>query len=121
MPTIWGLLFARLQSSRTAKFTRSFVLFLALFVCKRGAQLVADSIDGVQPGLTTMIVQTVRAATPPVAPPALPALSVVPPCVSRLPAHLSAWAPKPTACHLCAAEPQRSLARAMASQPRSSL
>ncbi len=62
MPTIWGLLFARLQSSRTAKFTRSFVLFLALFVCKRGAQLVADSIDGVQPGLTTMIVQTVRAA-----------------------------------------------------------
>lgn len=65
MPTIWGLLFARLQSSRTAKFARSFVLFLALFVCKRGAQLVADSIDGVQPGLTAMIVQTVGATPRP--------------------------------------------------------
>ncbi|KAL4452248.1 hypothetical protein ABPG75_007910 [Micractinium tetrahymenae] len=65
MPTIWGLLFARLQTSRTAKFCRSFVLFLALFVCKRGAQLVADSIDGVQPGLTAMIVQTVWLPTMP--------------------------------------------------------
>ena len=60
MPTIWGLLFARLQSSRTAKFTRALLAFLALFVCKRGAQLVADSIDAVQPGLTVMILQTVR-------------------------------------------------------------
>lgn len=59
MPTIWGLLFSRLQSSRTAKFTRSLLLFLALFVCKRGAQVVADSIDAVQQGLTAMILQTV--------------------------------------------------------------
>ena len=35
MPTIWGLLFSRLQSSRTPKFTRSLLLFMALFVCKR--------------------------------------------------------------------------------------
>lgn len=60
MPTIWGLLFSRLQQSRTAKFTRSLLLFLALFACKHGAQVVADSIDAVQPGLTLMIMQTVR-------------------------------------------------------------
>ncbi len=59
MPTIWGLLFSRLQTSRTAKFTRGLLLFLALFVCKQGAQLVADSIDAVQPGLTLMILQSV--------------------------------------------------------------
>ena len=62
MPTIWGLLFARLQGSRTAKFTRGLLLFLALFVCKRGAQVVADSIDAVQPGLTLMILNTVCSA-----------------------------------------------------------
>lgn len=28
-------------------------------MCKQGAQVVADSIDGVQPGLTLMIMQTV--------------------------------------------------------------
>jgi exportin-2 (importin alpha re-exporter) len=65
MPTIWQLLFSRLQSSRTAKFTRSLLLFLSLFVCKRGAQLVADSIDGVQPGLTLMLLQTVWLPTLP--------------------------------------------------------
>lgn len=38
---------------------RSLLVFLALFVCKHSAQLVADSIDSVQPGLTLMILQTV--------------------------------------------------------------
>ncbi|KAI3438113.1 hypothetical protein D9Q98_000554 [Chlorella vulgaris] len=65
MPTIWQLLFSRLQSSRTSKFTRSLLLFLALFVCKQGAQTVADSIEGVQPGLTLMILQTVWLPTLP--------------------------------------------------------
>ncbi len=30
---------------------RSFVVFLALFICKHGAAFVADSVDAVQPGL----------------------------------------------------------------------
>ena len=42
---------------------RSLLVFLSLFVCKQGAQLVADSIDGVQPGLTLMIMQTVGGGT----------------------------------------------------------
>ena len=44
---------------------RSLLVFLALFVCKHGAQLVADSIDSVQPGLTLMILQTVSLASCP--------------------------------------------------------
>ncbi|PSC72253.1 Exportin-2 [Micractinium conductrix] len=65
MPTIWGLLFSRLQSSRTPKFTRSLLLFMALFVCKRGAATVAASIDGVQPGLTLILLQSVWLPTLP--------------------------------------------------------
>jgi exportin-2 (importin alpha re-exporter) len=48
---LWRLLFDRLQNSRTPKFVRSFVVFLALFICKHGAAFVADSVDAVQPGL----------------------------------------------------------------------
>ena len=59
MPTVWGLLFSRLQQSRTHKFARALLMFLALFVCKRGAATVAGSIEGVQPGLTLMVLQTV--------------------------------------------------------------
>ena len=59
MPTVWGLLFSRLQQSRTHKFARALLMFLALFVCKQGAAAVAGSIEGVQPGLTLMVLQTV--------------------------------------------------------------
>jgi exportin-2 (importin alpha re-exporter) len=59
MPTVWGLLFSRLEQLRTHKFARSLLMFLALFVCKQGAAAVAGSIEGVQPGLTLMVLQTV--------------------------------------------------------------
>jgi exportin-2 (importin alpha re-exporter) len=48
---LWGLLFDRLQNSRTPKFVRSFIVFLALFMCKHGVVLVASSVDAVQAGL----------------------------------------------------------------------
>ncbi|GAB4819020.1 hypothetical protein N2152v2_006066 [Parachlorella kessleri] len=59
LPQIWGLLFQRLQSSRTTKYVRSFLLFVALFTVKHGPAVVGESIDAVQPGLTTMILQQV--------------------------------------------------------------
>jgi exportin-2 (importin alpha re-exporter) len=48
---LWGLLFDRLQNSRTPKFVRSFIVFLALFICKHGVVFVASSVDAVQAGL----------------------------------------------------------------------
>lgn len=48
---LWGLLFDRLQNSRTPKFVRSFIVFLALFMCKHGVVFVASSVDAVQAGL----------------------------------------------------------------------
>lgn len=59
MPQIWQLLFSRLQSSRTTKYVRCFLLFVALFTVKHGGAAVSGSIDTVQPGLTAMILQQV--------------------------------------------------------------
>ena len=61
LPQVWALLFNRLQSSRTTKYVRCFLLFLAAFVAKRGGGAVSDSIEAVQPGLTLMIMQQVGA------------------------------------------------------------
>jgi hypothetical protein len=49
----------RLQSSRTQKFIKGFVSFLALFLVKHGPQLVAATVDRVQPGIFMMLVQQV--------------------------------------------------------------
>lgn len=59
MPTVWQLLFTRLQGSKTPKFTRGFVLFLAFAICKIGAQAVSSSMDAVQPKIMLMILQQV--------------------------------------------------------------
>ncbi|GAX80072.1 hypothetical protein CEUSTIGMA_g7510.t1 [Chlamydomonas eustigma] len=59
MPTICTLLFGRLQSSRTQKFVKGFVSFLAFFLVKHGPQLVATTVDRVQPGIFMMLVQQV--------------------------------------------------------------
>ena len=50
---MWGLLFQRLQSARTPKFVRGFLLFLAGFILRHGASATAASIDAVQGGLFT--------------------------------------------------------------------
>eukprot|EP00887_Chlorella_sp_A99_P002133 scaffold21.g2133.t1 len=59
LPTVWNLLFARLQSSRTTKFCRSFLVFISTFAVRHGPTKVTESIDGVQAGLTLMILQSV--------------------------------------------------------------
>lgn len=59
MPTVWQLLFTRLQSSKTPKFVRGFVLFLAFAICKIGVEAVSSSMDAVQPKIILMILQQV--------------------------------------------------------------
>lgn len=57
---IWGILFQRLQSARTNKFTRCFVYSVALMVLKQGgAAAVLQSMDSVQPGIGIMVLQGV--------------------------------------------------------------
>ena len=57
--TVWTLLFRRMQSSRTPKFTRCLCIFVSIFVCVHGVSVVADSIEGVQQGLFAMLVGTI--------------------------------------------------------------
>lgn len=47
------------QSSKTPKFVRGFVLFLAFAICKIGVEAVSSSMDAVQPKIILMILQQV--------------------------------------------------------------
>lgn len=49
-----------LQGSKTPKFTRGFVLFLAFALCKLGVEATSSSMDAVQPKIMLMILQQVR-------------------------------------------------------------
>eukprot|EP00955_Chlamydomonas_euryale_P098808 365171-Chlamydomonas_euryale.AAC.12 len=60
LPTVFQLLFERLQKSRTQKFVRGLLMFLAYFIVKQGPQLVSASMDKVQPGIFLMLMQQVR-------------------------------------------------------------
>eukprot|EP00198_Chlamydomonas_reinhardtii_P002761 XP_001692097.1 cellular apoptosis susceptibility protein [Chlamydomonas reinhardtii] len=55
LPSIWTLMFQRLSSSKTPKFCRFFVVFLALFICKHGPAAAAEQLDKVQPGILFML------------------------------------------------------------------
>jgi len=59
LPHIWGLLFQKLQSARTTRYVRSLLVFLGVFIAKHGCEATSASIDAVQPGLLTMLVQQV--------------------------------------------------------------
>lgn len=59
LPHIWQLLFSRLQGSRTPKFARSLVVFMAVFAMRHGVGPLTDSLEAVQPGITLMLVQQV--------------------------------------------------------------
>ncbi|KAL8125480.1 hypothetical protein AgCh_012966 [Apium graveolens] len=50
MGYIWTCLFFRLENNRTAKFTKSFVIFMSLFLVKHGPQNLVASVDAVQTG-----------------------------------------------------------------------
>lgn len=57
--TIWGILFMRLQSSRTVKFARSLTLFVGLFAAKHSPATLEESINKVQPGIFMQLLQGV--------------------------------------------------------------
>lgn len=59
LPTIWQLLFSRLQTSRTDKFVRCFVRFLAEFIVKHGPLPLSAAMSKVQPGILLMLLQQV--------------------------------------------------------------
>ena len=61
MPTVWTLLFQRLQVARTPKITRCFLHSAALIAAKRGGAAVAESMDAVQPGIHVSIGQGIWA------------------------------------------------------------
>lgn len=61
LQTIWSLLCQRLMASRTSKYTRSFIVFCCMFVCKHGVDAVAESLESVQAGLFLNILQGVFA------------------------------------------------------------
>ena len=48
---VWDLLFKRLQSAKTAKYVRCFLVFISHFVWRFGAPATAASADTVQPGI----------------------------------------------------------------------
>ena len=59
LPTVWSLLFTRLQTSRTPRFSHGFGVFLSLFLCAAGPTPVVTSMDAVQPGIFGMVAQQV--------------------------------------------------------------
>ena len=50
-PTLWGLLFRRLQAARTPRFAAGVVLFCAATAALEGGAALAAAVDAVQPGL----------------------------------------------------------------------
>jgi exportin-2 (importin alpha re-exporter) len=56
LPTVFHLLFTRLQSSKTPRYTQLVTTFFALFVGKFGAQVFFDRTGAVQAGIGTMVV-----------------------------------------------------------------
>lgn len=63
MPTIWNILFQRLQAARTPRYSRSLLHTISFFAAKRGGAAASRSMDAVQPGITGMLVQGVLAPT----------------------------------------------------------
>lgn len=56
---VWRILFQRLQTARTKKYTAGLLTFLAWLICKQGPAAVQSSVDRVQPGLFRMLLDHV--------------------------------------------------------------
>jgi exportin-2 (importin alpha re-exporter) len=59
LPAIWGILFQRLQGSRTVKFTKCLVVFISLLAAKHSPAVVSESMAKVQPGIFEMVMKGV--------------------------------------------------------------
>ena len=55
LPAVWGILFQRLQTSKTTKFVRCLVVFVSSLAVKHGPSVVADTMAKVQPGIFEMV------------------------------------------------------------------
>ena len=55
LPAVWGILFQRLQTSKTTKFVRCLVVFVSSLAVKHGPSVVADTMSKVQPGIFEMV------------------------------------------------------------------
>jgi len=62
LPTIFKLLFTRLQAHRSSKFKDFLTHFFALFAGKFGAESFVAIINGVQTGMATMVIKDVWAS-----------------------------------------------------------
>jgi len=65
LPAVWGVLFQRLQTSKTAKFTKCLVVFTCLLCAKHGPGCVEETTAAVQPGIFEMLVKSVVAPAVP--------------------------------------------------------
>tara|TARA_B110000977_G_scaffold100003_1_gene131240 strand:+ start:15818 stop:18799 length:2982 start_codon:yes stop_codon:yes gene_type:complete len=59
LPSIWSVLFQRLQSSKTVKFTKCLVVFICVLCARHGTSTVSDSMAKVQPGIFEMLMKGV--------------------------------------------------------------
>jgi len=61
MPTVWNVLFQRIQVARTPKIVRCFLHSASLMSAKQGGAAVAASMDTAQQGIHVMVVQGIWA------------------------------------------------------------
>ncbi|KAL5250460.1 hypothetical protein ACHWQZ_G016253 [Mnemiopsis leidyi] len=59
LKSVFSLLFQRMQSSKTTKFMKNFIVFMSLFAGKLGAQMLIEIIDSIQQGLFGMVVEKI--------------------------------------------------------------
>jgi len=62
MKQVFTLLFQRLQTSKTTKYVKSFIVFTSLFAGLKSGELLQTYIDGVQPKLFPMMVEKIFVA-----------------------------------------------------------
>jgi exportin-2 (importin alpha re-exporter) len=59
LPTVFRVLFDRLQSSSTPKFARLLALFCASLLARHGATYFEDIMEGIQRGMTAMVLERI--------------------------------------------------------------
>jgi len=57
--SVMVLMFTRLSKSKTAKFVKSFLIFINLFVVRYGGNEIIELVDSVQPNLWSMVVDRI--------------------------------------------------------------
>jgi len=58
LPTIFQLIFMRIQEKKTTKYVKSFLVFFAFFVSFHDASVVVQTIDAIQSGLLAMVLES---------------------------------------------------------------